>query len=144
MSKKIKELQDIANILREDVLEMTSAAGSGHPTSCLSCAEIISCLFFNEMKYDIGNSNNLDNDEFILSKGHAAPILYSALSRAGAIKDDLFGLRKLESNLEGHPLPASFSWVKIATGSLGQGLSVGIGFAISAKLRGKEFRTYVL
>ena len=66
MSKKIKELQDIANILREDVLEMTSAAGSGHPTSCLSCADIISCLFFNEMKYDIGNADNPDNDEFIL------------------------------------------------------------------------------
>lgn len=152
MSKKIKELQDIANILREDVLEMTSAAGSGHPTSCLSCAEIISCLFFNEMKYDIGNSNNLDNDEFILSKGHAAPILYSALSRAGAIKDDLFGLRKLGSNLEGHPVPTTspgsrspgFSWAKAATGSLGQGLGVGTGAAIAAKLQGREFRTYVL
>ncbi len=203
MSKKIKDLQDIANILRKDVLEMTSAAGSGHPTSCLSCAELVSCLFFNEMKYDIANPDNPDmensvdieiplnsvtlesgisnrhsrtkgdtingnvynarvhsnspsrefetknnqilcNDEFILSKGHAAPILYSALSRAGVIKDDLFGLRKIDSNLEGHPLPNSFSWAKVATGSLGQGLSVGIGFAIAAKLQGKEFRTYVL
>lgn len=75
--------------MRRDVLEMTTAAGSGHPTSCLSCAEIMSVLFFNEMKYDTGNAFNPDNDEFVLSKGHAAPILYSALYRAGCVNKDL-------------------------------------------------------
>ena len=100
----IKKLQDLANILRRDVLKMTTSAGSGHPTSCLSSAEIMSVLFFNELKYDTKNPFNQDNDEFILSKGHAAPILYSALYRVGSIKNDLMKLRKLNSPLEGHPV----------------------------------------
>src|SRR3990167_5255419 len=100
----IPDLQKIAAILRRDVLKMTTAAGSGHPTSSLSCAEIISVLFFNDMKFDVDNSRNHDNDEFILSKGHAAPILYSALFRSGAIKENLNELRKLNSKLEGHPM----------------------------------------
>src|SRR3989338_11417340 len=140
----VQELQDIANILRSDVLKMTTAAGSGHPTSCLSCAEIISVLYFNEMKYDIKNYNNINNDEFILSKGHAAPILYSALYRSGCIDIDLQTLRQLKSPLEGHPIPRSLKWIKMATGSLGQGLSIGIGMAIAAKKSGKDYRTYVL
>jgi len=138
------DTKDLANSLRRDVLSMTTAAGSGHPTSCLSCAEIVSVLFFHEMKYDIKNSMNPDNDEFILSKGHAAPILYSALSRANCIKSNLNSLRKLKSPLEGHPMPTSLSWAKTATGSLGQGLSVGIGMALAAKLQKRDFRTYVL
>ncbi|MEK6898394.1 MAG: transketolase, partial [Nanoarchaeota archaeon] len=139
-----KLLQDMANTLRRDVLQMTTAAGSGHPTSCMSSAEIMSVLFFDEMSYDIGNPFNPDNDEFILSKGHAAPILYSALFRAGCIKNNLMDLRKLNSHLEGHPLPRSMKWVKVATGSLGQGLSAGVGFALAAKLQKRRFRTYVL
>jgi len=139
-----KKLQDMANILRRDVLKMTTFAGSGHPTSCLSCAEIMSVLFFNELKFDNKKPFNPDNDEFILSKGHAAPILYSSLFRSGSIKNDLMKLRKLNSPLEGHPLPKSIKWVKVATGSLGQGLSVGVGFALAAKLQKRNFRTYVL
>lgn len=139
-----KNLQDLANILRRDSLKMTTAAGSGHPTSCLSCAEIMSVLFFNEMSYDPKKPFNPDNDEFILSKGHAAPILYSSLYRAKCIKNDLMKLRKLNSPLEGHPLPRSVKWVKVATGSLGQGLSVGVGFALAAKLQKRKFMTYVL
>jgi transketolase len=131
----VKELKVIADILRRDCLEMTSAAGSGHPTSCMSV---------DEMRYNVRKSDDSDNDEFILSKGHAAPILYSALFRAGAIKHDLKTLRKLNSSLEGHPMPRSFPWVKVATGSLGQGLSIGIGMSLAAKLSGKKFRTYVL
>jgi len=138
------QLQDIANVLRRDVAIMTSHAGSGHPTSCFSCAELMSCLFFNEMKWDIHNPNNPDSDEFILSKGHAAPILYSALFRAKAINNDLNGLRTLHSNLEGHPMPKSFPWVKVATGSLGQGLSVGIGMAIASKIENRKNRIFVL
>ncbi|MBS3099310.1 transketolase [Candidatus Pacearchaeota archaeon] len=139
-----EQLQNIANILRRDVLEMTTKAGSGHPTSCLSCAEIMSVLFFEEMKWDTKDSENPDNDEFILSKGHAAPILYSALKNAGAIKQDLSSLRKLWSQLEGHPMPKSLKCIKVATGSLGQGPSIGIGMALAGKLQGRNFRTYVL
>ncbi|MBS3076793.1 transketolase [Candidatus Pacearchaeota archaeon] len=139
-----KQLFDIANVLRRDVAEMTSAAGSGHPSSCFSCAEIMATLFFHEMKYDVKNPENPDNDEFILSKGHAAPIYYSALFRAGCIKQNLKSLRKLWSPLEGHPTPQSLKWVKVATGSLGQGASIGIGMALAGRLQGRKFRTYVL
>ena len=138
------QLGDIANVLRRDSLIMTSEAGSGHPTSCLSCAEIMACLFFDEMKYDLNDPDNKDNDEFILSKGHAAPILYSSLYRAKAIKESLKSLRKLSSPLEGHPSPRDLKWIKVATGSLGQGLSIGVGMALAGKLDGRKFRTYVL
>jgi len=139
-----RDLRDVANVLRRDVLKMTTNAESGHPTSCMSCAEIVSCLFFSEMKYDVRDHNNHNNDEFILSKGHAAPILYSALSRAGAVSGNLMSLRKFGSKFEGHPIPSSVNWVKVATGSLGQGLSVGVGMALAAKLDGRSFNTYVL
>ena len=134
-----KELADIANLLRRDVLQMTSSAQSGHATSCLSAAEIMSVLFFNEMSYDTTDADNPDNDEFILSKGHAAPIYYSALQRTGCISENLLLLRKLSSNLEGHPIPSpELPWVKVATGSLGQGLSIGVGIALAAKLQKRD------
>ncbi len=140
-----KELQDIANLLRRDVLQMTTAAGSGHATSALSSAELITCLFFHEMSYDKDNANNHDNDEFVLSKGHAAPILYAALSRAKCIQEDIMEYRKISSSLEGHPIPsAALPWIKAATGSLGQGLGIGIGMALAAKMQKKHYRTYVL
>ncbi len=139
-----KDLKNIANILRRDVLKMTTKAGSGHPTSCLSCAEIMSVLFFNEMSYNTKDAFDADNDEFILSKGHAAPILYAALSRAGCIDEDLMSLRRFDSRLEGHPLPSALNWVKAATGSLGQGLSAGVGMALASKLQKRKFRVYVL
>ena len=142
--KEIEKLEKMANVLRRDSLKATTAAGSGHATSSLSCADVISVLFFSEMSYDIGNPFNPDNDEFILSKGHASPVLYSALFRAGCIREDLTSLRKLKSNLEGHPMPRSLPWVKVATGSLGQGLSVGVGMALASKLQGRKFRVYVL
>jgi len=140
----INQLKDIANVLRRDVLKITTEAGSGHPTSCLSCAEIISVLFFNEMKYKTKDPDFENNDEFILSKGHAAPILYSTLYRSGCI-NRLNGLRQIGSSLQGHPVPSEeLKWIKVATGSLGQGLSIGIGYAIAAKKRKLDYRTYVL
>ncbi|PIN89980.1 transketolase [Candidatus Pacearchaeota archaeon CG10_big_fil_rev_8_21_14_0_10_34_76] len=139
-----KELVIIADILRRDSIVSTTIAGSGHPTSCLSCAEILSVLFFDEMSYDVKNALNPDNDEFILSKGHAAPILYSALFRSGCIDYGLSSLRKLNSPLQGHPMPSSLKWIKVATGSLGQGLSAGIGMALASKMRNSSSRTYVL
>ena len=140
----IKNLKDISTILRRDSLISTTHAQSGHPTSCLSCADIISVLFFKQMSFDPHNSTHPENDEFILSKGHAAPILYSALKRSGCISDYLATLRKLTSNLEGHPMPKSLNWIKVATGSLGQGLSVGLGIALAAKLSKRKYKTYVL
>ncbi len=133
----------LANQLRRDVLEMTTVAKSGHATSCLSCAEIMAALFFETMHYDPKNPKNPDNDEFILSKGHAAPILYACLHRAGCIDTPLYQLRALQSPLEGHPTP-SLPWVKIATGSLGQGLSAGVGMALAAKLQDRHYQTFVL
>lgn len=142
--KEVEKLEKMASVLRRDSLKATTAAGSGHATSSLSCADLISVLFFSEMSYDVGNPLNPDNDEFVLSKGHASPVLYSALFRAGCIKEDLTSLRKFKSNLEGHPMPRSLPWVKVATGSLGQGLSVGVGMALASKLQGRKFRVYVL
>ncbi|MEK6888859.1 MAG: transketolase [Nanoarchaeota archaeon] len=141
----IQQLKDIASILRKDSILATTSAGSGHPTSCLSCAEIIACLFFSEMRYDIKNPNNLNNDEFILSKGHAVPILYSALIRSGCIKANILDLRKFGSFLEGHPIPNQENpWIKAASGSLGQGLSIGAGISLASKLSERQARTYVL
>ncbi|HJX05653.1 MAG TPA: transketolase, partial [Candidatus Nanoarchaeia archaeon] len=132
---EVKELEAMANQLRIHSLKSTTAAGSGHPTSCLSCAEIMSCLFFSELE---------ENDEFILSKGHAAPILWAAYAEAGFIpKEELMNLRKFESNLEGHPT-TRMPMIKIATGSLGQGLSAGIGMALAKKLDKNPGRVYVL
>src|SRR3989338_2625817 len=141
----INNLQTAANVLRRDVIEMTTQAGSGHLTSCLSCAEIMSALFFHTMKYDVKNPSNENNDEFILSKGHAAPILYAALKHAGCINDNLHTLRSLNSPLEGHPIPSEkFKWIKVATGSLGQGLSIGLGMALAGKISKNNFKVYTL
>ena len=141
--KEVKEIREISNILKVDTLKMTSEAGSGHPSSCLSCADILAALFFHEMRFDPLNAENPNNDEFILSKGHASAIYYSALFRAGCIKDALLSYRKISSRLEGHPIPFD-GWIKAATGSLGQGLSVGLGMALAAKLNNRGYRTFVL
>lgn len=141
-----KQLGDIANLIRRDSIEMTSRAESGHPTSSMSCAEIMSVLFFDKLKYNVDDAYDLDNDEFVLSKGHASPALYSALWRANLINHNpLVSLRKLKSPIEGHPIPSEHvPWVRVATGSLGQGLSVGVGMALAAKKQKRKFRTYVL
>ena len=143
-TSKLSELAEKARLLRIHSLRMTTAAGSGHPTSCLSIAEIMSALYFDLMKFDRANPNSLASDRFVLSKGHAAPILYAALAEAGVIPvSRLMTLRTIDSELEGHPTP----WipgVDAATGSLGQGLSVGAGLAIGAKRQGSDAHVYVL
>ncbi len=152
MVKKVngKKVMDInflkykAYKLRELSIKATTQAGSGHPTSCLSAADIVAVLFFDVMKYDPQNPKNINNDRFILSKGHAAPLLYAAWEQVGVITEkDLLTLRQFDSNLEGHPTPR-FKYNEAATGSLGMGLSIGAGFALSAKLNGLDFKTYVL
>ncbi|MEW5899991.1 MAG: transketolase [Acidobacteriota bacterium] len=141
---KADALQRIANRLRHHSLRMTTRAGSGHPTTCLSMAELAACLFFSEMKYNVRDSEDWGNDEFVLSKGHAAPILWAAYAEAGIVPlQELMDLRKISSVLEGHPTPR-MKWVKAATGSLGQGLSVGVGMALAQKLGRSPGRTFVL
>ena len=138
-------LQDKATRLRIHSVRATTEAGSGHPTSCASAAEIVSVLFFSEMRYDSRNPANPYSDIFILSKGHAAPLLYAAWAEADAIPEaELLNLRKINSDLEGHPTPR-LPFVDVATGSLGQGLSAGLGMALNAKyLEGSNQRIYVL
>lgn len=143
VSLDISALAQIAQRIRWHCLRMTSEAGSGHPTSCLSAAEIMSVLFFHEMRYDPASPHARDADVFVLSKGHAAPVLYAALKEAGAIAEDLLTLRRFDSPLEGHPTPLC-PWVRVATGSLGQGLSAAAGMAYARKLDGKKGRVYVL
>ncbi|QDU64560.1 Transketolase 2 [Planctomycetes bacterium Pan216] len=138
-------LRDMATKLRIHSIESTTAAGSGHPTSCCSIAEIMSVLFFDTMRYHVQDPRNPNNDRLILSKGHAAPILYAAWAEAGLFPtDDLLRLRQLDCDLEGHPTPR-LSFVDVATGSLGQGLSVGVGMALSSKyLDHSDNRVYVV
>ena len=137
-------LQNIATRLRIDSIRSTSEAGSGHPTSCLSMADVTSALFFAEMSFDPQHPHNPDADRFILSKGHAAPILYAAWAEAGAFdRSELLKLRQIGSDLEGHPTPR-LPFVDVATGSLGQGICAAIGSALNARRIGSAYRTYVL
>jgi transketolase len=144
MTTSLATLKNLAAQLRIDSVRSTSEAGSGHPTSCLSAADIVSAIFFGEMHYDPRDPRNPDNDRFVLSKGHAAPILYAAWAEAGLFpREELLKLRRLDSDLEGHPTPR-LSFVDVATGSLGQGICAAIGTALNARRIGSEYRTYVL
>ncbi len=137
-------LKGIANQLRIHSIAATTAAGSGHPTSCCSAADLVAALFFGHMHYDPKNPRHYNNDRFILSKGHAAPLLYAAWAEAGLFPvEELLKLRQLGSDLEGHPTPR-LSFADVATGSLGQGLGVGVGMALCARLDKLDYKTYVL
>jgi transketolase len=143
MTKK-ESLEKIAKKLRIHTIKMTTESASGHPTTCMSIAELITCLFFDEMQYNINDPFDWANDEVILSKGHAAPILWAAYAEAGIFPEkNLKNLRKITSPLEGHPTPR-MKWIKAATGSLGQGLSVGVGMAAALKLGKSPRRVYVV
>src|SRR3954466_1816003 len=140
----VAALKNVATQLRIDSVRSTSEAGSGHPTTCLSAAEIVSTLFFAEMCYDPRNPQNPDNDRFVLSKGHGAPILYAAWAEAGLFpREELLKLRRIDSDLEGHPTPR-LSFADVATGSLGQGICAAVGIAANARLIGSDYRTYAL
>ncbi|HEY1717589.1 MAG TPA: transketolase [Verrucomicrobiae bacterium] len=140
----IELLKGIANQLRIHSITATTAAGSGHPTSCCSAADLVATLFFSQMRYDAKNPHYYNNDRFILSKGHAAPLLYAAWAENGFIPiPELATLRQFTSELEGHPTPR-LAFVDVATGSLGQGLSVGVGMARAARLDKLDYNTYVL
>ena len=144
MNTIVETVSGIANQLRIHSIAATTAAGSGHPSSCCSAADLVAALFFGHMRYDPKNPKHPNNDRFILSKGHAAPLLYAAWAENGFLPvKDLLTLRELTSDIEGHPTPR-LPFVDVATGSLGQGLSVGTGMALSARLDNLSFRTYVL
>jgi transketolase len=137
-------LQNLATQLRIDSVRATTAAGSGHPTTCLSAADVVAALFFAEMRFDPRDPQHPEADRFVLSKGHGAPLLYAAWAAAGAFpREQLLELRKITSDLEGHPTPR-LPFVDVATGSLGQGLCAGVGLALNARRIGSDYRTYVL
>lgn len=137
-------LENKAYKLRVHSLQMTSEAGSGHPTSCLSAADLVSALFFYAMHYNPDNFQCPTNDRFILSKGHASPLLYGAWAELGKVDQDaLLKYRTLQSPLEGHPTPR-FKYTEAATGSLGNGLSIGAGMALYSQRFNTPFNTYVL
>jgi transketolase len=141
----VERLKAIAFELRQDILEMTSEAGSGHLTSSLSAIDILVCLFFHEMKFDAENPFWMERDRFILSKGHAVPAQYACLAKKGFFpKKELLSLRKINSRLQGHPDRVKTPGIELSGGSLGQGLSVGNGMALAAKLDHKPYRVFVL
>src|SRR5467141_1925803 len=140
----IPALTNIATQLRIDSVKATSEAGSGHPTSCCSAADLVAALFFAEMRFDPKDPKHPGSDRFVLSKGHAAPLLYAAWAEAGAFdRAKLLTLRQFDSDLEGHPTPR-LPFVDVATGSLGQGICAAVGMALNARRITSDYRTYVL
>lgn len=139
-------LKEIARSLRLDILDMTTRAGSGHPSSSWSAAEIVTALYFGGiLRYRPGEPHWPGRDRFIMSKGHAAPLLYAALARAGYFpREELWRLREVGSPMQGHPIQDMMPGVEATTGSLGQGLSVGIGHVLGGRLNGLDYRVYVL
>jgi transketolase len=139
------ELKEMAKKLRRHVITMTATAGSGHPGGSLSAADIITALYFRVLHHDPENPQWLERDRFILSKGHAAPILYAALAEAGYFPvSELATLRRLDSRLQGHTDRNLTPGVEMSAGSLGIGLSFAIGVALAARLDSRTYRTYAL
>ena len=145
MVKNIEELKSIAKTIRGDVVSMLTESASGHPGGSLSAADIVTTLFFGEMNIDPKNPKDENRDRFVLSKGHAAPVLYSALARKGYFPvEELNTLRKINSRLQGHPSMKCLPGVDMSTGSLGQGISAAVGIALAGKLDKKDYRVYTV
>lgn len=141
-SNKLKEK---SNNIRKNIVEMVYSAASGHPGGSLSITDVLTFLYFNEMNIDIDNPKSENRDRLVLSKGHCSPALYSTLAEVGFIeKDSLKTFRKIDSNLQGHPDMKKIPGVDMTSGSLGQGLSVANGMALSAKLDKKDYRVYCI
>ncbi len=141
----ILNLKRISNNVRKSIVEEVYSAQSGHPGGALSCADILTVLYFNQMNIDPEKKDDLDRDRLVLSKGHASAALYAVLAERGYFsKDDLKGFRKLGSMLQGHPDMKHIPGVDMTAGSLGQGLSVANGMAISSKLDERGFRVYCI
>src|SRR5215470_17595181 len=145
MSRSVAELQEIAKRVRRDIIEMTGAAKSGHPGGSLSATDILVVLYFDHMRHNPKNPKWADRDRFILSKGHAAPVLYAVMAEAGYTPiDQLNTLRKLGSIYQGHPDVRFIPALEASTGSLGEGLSLALGMGLAARLDGRSYRTYVM
>jgi transketolase len=139
-------LRDRARIIRRHIVEMLHAAASGHPGGSLSAVEIVTALYFGGvLRYDADNPDWEDRDRFVLSKGHGVPVQYAAMAEAGYFPvDELQTLRRIDSRLQGHPVLGSLPGIEASTGSLGQGLSIGLGMAMAARLDRRDFRVFVL
>ena len=141
----IEKLKKTANELRKDILRMTTEAGSGHPTTSFSAIDIMACLYFHEMKFDPKKPDWPERDRFLMSKGHGVPAQYACLAHAGYFpKTELNSLRQINSRLQGHPDRVKTPGIEVSSGSLGQGLSVGNGMALAARLDKKNYRVYVM
>ena len=145
MIKNIEELKSLAKTVRKDIISMLTESRSGHPGGSLSAADILTTLYFGEMNIDPNNPKDENRDRFVLSKGHAAPVLYSVLARKGYFPvEELSTLRKINSRLQGHPSMKCLPGVDMSTGSLGQGISVSVGMALAGKIDNKDYRVYTL
>ena len=145
MIKNVEELKSLAKIVRKDIISMLTESRSGHPGGSLSAADILTTLYFGEMNIDPKNPKDENRDRFVLSKGHAAPVLYSVLARRGYFPvEELNTLRKINSRLQGHPSMKCLPGVDMSTGSLGQGISVSVGMALAGKIDNKAYRVYTL
>lgn len=141
----IENLQEKARSIRRDIIEMLGQAGSGHTGGSLSAADIVACLYFAEMNIDPKRPDWEDRDRFVLSKGHAAPVLYAALAEKGYFpREQLMTLRRLGSPLQGHPDMRKLPGVEASTGSLGQGISWAVGMALGGRMDNKSYRVYAL
>jgi len=142
---QIKELKKYSTILRKHIIEQVFSSQSGHPGGSLSCADILTVLYFKEMRVDPKNPKWEDRDRFVLSKGHCSPALYAALAEKGFFpKEELVKFRNIESFLEGHPSMKYVPGVDMSTGSLGQGISTAVGMAIAGKLDNKDYNVYAI
>ena len=145
MVNNVQELKSMAKLIRKDIVSMLTESASGHPGGSLSAADIVTTLFFKEMNIDANNPKNPDRDRFVLSKGHAAPVLYSALARKGFFPvEELTTLRKFGSRLQGHPSMKCLPGIDMSTGSLGQGISSAVGMALAGKIDKKSYRVYTI
>ncbi|HET9310078.1 MAG TPA: transketolase, partial [Actinomycetota bacterium] len=135
MDDRVQLWNDLAAQIGVDSIRCTTEAGSGHPTSSLSCAHLLAVLYASHLRFDVEDPKSPANDRFVMSKGHAAPAQYSALKAIGAISDEeLLTLRRFGSSLQGHPAPVpELPWIDVATGSLGQGLAIGLGMALAMR-----------
>lgn len=141
----VASLAEKATEIRRSIVKMVTTAKSGHPGGSLSAADILAVLYFHTMKHDPKNPNNPNRDRFIISKGHAGPVLYSTLAEAGYFdKDELMTFRKINSRIQGHPDMKKLPGVDFSTGSLGQGLPVAVGMALAGKLDEKDYRVFAL
>src|SRR2546429_2802529 len=144
-TKNLAELQAIAKRVRREIVQMIGEAKSGHPGGSLSAVELVVTLYFDVMRHDPSNPKWPDRDRFILSKGHAAPVLYAAMAECGyTALDKLNTLRKLGSIYQGHPDVRFIPSLEASTGSLGEGVSLGIGMALAAKMDQRPSRSYVI